>query len=402
MPAGTISSPRSCNYPCKIEGGPYTLLRGDTPLCPPAGRVRRHPPWNPFDGLPDDVQATFQRAPLHALLVPWSYIAHEEAMSSFPHWMAAVAQAPSQWIESWVTRDYPAFRERSRMVSAQSWATAHGTMVRGPDGQSDPWLYVDHPAVGNIMGWPREVLPVFQQPLCSLPVLAVVVVLDVGALWLYDRQLRRITPAVSERRSMAVLVGSKQLARIQGDDAQGRVTEAMFSLPEGDDNVAADASHTLDTLGLAAVVEARSGGQRLVLASARGPRLDGVDVIGEIVQDCGWELLTHGARSHKVARWPRLLESLPVMSNGQPILRPVSTWEEARRSLLSCATARTRTGALLYLQEACCDVWQDLWSQCCGGGCVPLRSVLPLQCHGCRGTAPVGVQQCASAPLCGS
>ena len=113
----------------------------------------------------------------------------------------------------------------------------------------------------------------------------------------------------------------------------------MFSLPEGDDNVAADARHTLDTLGLPAVVEARTGGQRLVLASARGPRLDGVDVIGEIVQEYGWELRRHGTQSHKVARWPRLLESLPMMSNGQPILRPVSTWEEARRSLLSCATA---------------------------------------------------------------
>ena len=271
-----------------------------------------------------------------------------------------------------------------------------GTMVRGPDGQSDPWLqvYADHPAVGNIMGWPREVLPVFQRPLCSLPVLPVAFVLDTGALWLYDRQLRRITPAVSELRSMAVLVGSKQLARIQRDDAQGHVTEAMFSLPEGD-NVAADA------LGLAAVVEARSGGQRLVLASARGPGLDGVDVIGGIVQDYGWELLTHGTRSHKVARWTRLLESLPVMSNGQPILRPVSTWEEARRILLSCATARALAGALLCLQEACCDVWQDLWSQCCAGGCVPSRSVPPLPCHGCRETAPIWVHQCASAPLCG-
>ena len=77
------------------------------------------------------------------------------------------------------------------MVSAQSWAVVRGTMVRGPDGQSDPWLqvYADHPAVGNVMGWPREVLPVFQQPLCSLPVRAVAVVLDVGTLWLYDRQL---------------------------------------------------------------------------------------------------------------------------------------------------------------------------------------------------------------------
>ena len=102
------------------------------------------------------------------------------------------------------------------MVSAQSWAMVRGTMVRGPDGQSDPWLqvYADHPAVGNVMGWPREVLPVFQQPLFSLPVLAVAVVLDVGALWLYDRQLRRAIPAVTERRSMTVLVGSKPLARV--------------------------------------------------------------------------------------------------------------------------------------------------------------------------------------------
>ena len=40
------------------------------------------------------------------------------------------------------------------------------------------------------MSWPREVLPVLQQPLCNLLVLAVATVLDVGALWLYDRQLR--------------------------------------------------------------------------------------------------------------------------------------------------------------------------------------------------------------------
>ena len=59
-----------------------------------------------------------------------------------------------------------------------------GTMVRIPDGQSDPWLqvYANHPAVGDVMGWPREVLPVLQQPLCSLPILAVAVVLDVGTL----------------------------------------------------------------------------------------------------------------------------------------------------------------------------------------------------------------------------
>ena len=382
----------------------YAFLRGDTPFCPPAGRIQRPPPWNPFAGLPSDLQATFQRAPLHALLVPWSYIAHQEAMSLFPHWMAAVAQAFSQWIGSWVARDNPAFREWSRVVSAQSWATVRGTMVRGPDGQNVSWLqvYTNHPAVGNVMGWPREVLPVFQQPLCGLPILAVAVVLDVGTLWLYDRQLRRAIPAVTERRSMAVLVGSKQLARVQGDDAQGHVTKAMFSLPEGDEHVAADARHTLDTLGLEAVVEARAGGQRLVLASARGPGRDGVDVIGEVLRDYGWELLTHGTRSPKVARWPRLLESLPMLSDGRPILRPLSTWEEARRSLLSCATARALAGALLRLQEACCDVWDYLWSQCCDGSCVPSRSVLPQRCHGCGETASVWLHQCASVPLCGT
>ena len=259
----------------------YAFLQGATPFCSPAGRVERQSPWNPFDGLPDNLQATFRRAPLHALLVPKSYIAQEEAMSPFPHWMAAVTQAFSQWIESWVARDYLAFRERSRMVSAQSRATVRGTMVRGPDGQSEPWLQVfaDHPAIGNIMGWPCEVLPVLHEPLCSLPLLAVATVLDVGALWLYDHQDPRVNSAVTERRSMDVLVGSKQLEQIQGDDAQGRVTEALFSLPEGDDNVAADARHTLTALGLATVAEAGSGGQRLVLASTRGPGLAGVDVI---------------------------------------------------------------------------------------------------------------------------
>ena len=272
-------------------------------------------------------------------------------MSLFPHWMAAVAQAFDLWIGSRVARDITTFREWSRVVSAQSWAQVRGTMVRSPDGQSDPWLqvYANHPAVGNVMGWPREVLPVLQRPLCSLPIVAVAVVLDVGTLWLYDRQLRRAIPAVTEQRSMAVLVGSKQLARVQGDDAQGHVTEAMFSLPEGDDHVAADARHTLDTLGLEAVIEAREGGQRWVLASARGPEQDGFDVIGEVLRDYGRELLAHGTHSPKVARWPRLLGSLPVMPDGRPILRPVSTWEEARRSLLSCATARTLAGALLGL-----------------------------------------------------
>ena len=310
----------------------YAFLRGDTPFCPPAGRVRQLPPWNPFHGLPGNPPAAFQRAPLHALLVSRSYITYEEAMSSFPHWMAAVAQAFSQWIESWMIQDYPAFRERSRMVSAQSWATVRGTMVRSLDGRSEPLLHLfaDHPAVGSIMGWPREVLPVLQQPLCNLPVLAVATMLDVGVMWLYDRQLRRVIAATTGQRSMAVLVGSKQLARIRGDNAQGHITEALLSLPEGDDNVVADAFHMIDAMGLRAVVEARSGGQRMVLASARGRGLAGVDVIGAIVQDYGWELLTNGARSLRVVRWPRLLESLPMTSSGRPILGPASAWDGAR------------------------------------------------------------------------
>ena len=71
----------------------YAFVRGDTPFSPPAGRVGRHPPSNPLDGLPNNLQETFWRALLHALLVPRSYIVHEEAMSSLLHWMAAVAQA---------------------------------------------------------------------------------------------------------------------------------------------------------------------------------------------------------------------------------------------------------------------------------------------------------------------
>ena len=118
----------------------YAFLRGDTPFCPLAGRVQRRQPWNPFDGLPSYLQVTFQRAPLHALLVPGSYIGHEEAMSLFPHWMTAVAPVSNQWISSLMTRDFPAFREWSHVVSARSWAPVTGTLVSGPDRQSDPWL----------------------------------------------------------------------------------------------------------------------------------------------------------------------------------------------------------------------------------------------------------------------
>ena len=63
----------------------YAFLRGGTPFCPPAGRVQQQPPWNPLDGLAGNLQATFQRMLLHALLVSRSYITYEEAMSSVPH-----------------------------------------------------------------------------------------------------------------------------------------------------------------------------------------------------------------------------------------------------------------------------------------------------------------------------
>ena len=91
-----------------------------------------------------------------------------------------------------------------------------------------------------------------------------------------------------------------------------------------------------------------------------------------------------------------------MMLSGRPILGPASTWDEARQGLLHCATARVLAGVLLRHQELCSDVWQDLWSQCCGGGCVPSRLVLPLRCCGCGETVPVWVHQCASTPLCGS
>ena len=45
----------------------YTFLRGDVPFCLPAGSGSCR--WNPYDGLPGGLQAAFQRAPLHALLV---------------------------------------------------------------------------------------------------------------------------------------------------------------------------------------------------------------------------------------------------------------------------------------------------------------------------------------------
>ena len=201
---------------------------------------------------------------------------------------------------------------------------------------------------------------------------------------------------------MAVLVGSKHLAHIHGDGAPGRVKAVLLSLPERNDNASADARRTLDTLDLELVVEAQSGGQRLVIASAQSPSQGGLDIIAEIAQDYGWRVLAGGKPRLRVVRWARLLECHSRGLDAQLVLTPTSTWDQAKESLLSSATARVVAGALLRYHEACNDVWQDLWSQRCGCGCVPSRSMLPLICSRCGDTAPVWVHQCASTPLCGS
>ena len=117
----------------------------------------------------------------------------------------------------------------------------------------------------------------------------------------------------------------------------------------------------------------------MVIASAWGPGPAGVDAIWEIVQDWGWKLLASGKQSLRVVRWPRLLERLSGTSVGRPVLDPVSTWDEARRSLLRSATARALAGALIHHHEACSAVWHDLWSVCCGGGCVPFTVGAPAK-----------------------
>ena len=195
---------------------------------------------------------------------------------------------------------------------------------------------------------------------------------------------------------MAVLGGSKRLVRIQGDDPRHRgvaVAAGWGRQCVGD---------TLDTLDLQPVVQAQCGGQRLVIAPAQGPSQPGVDVIVDIAQDYGWRLLAGGKPRLRGVQWPRLLEYLSGGLDGQPVFAPTSTWYQAKRSLLSRATARALVSALLRYHEACNDVWQDLWSQRCEGGRVPSRSILLLVWNGCGTAAPVWVQQCASTPLCGS
>ena len=202
---------------------------------------------------------------------------------------------------------------------------------------------------------------------------------------------------------MALLVGCKQLARIQGDDAVGRVTEVLLSLPEGDDNVAAHTRHTFDALNLRPVLEAKSGRRRLVVASARSRGQARMDVIRKIPHDYGWRLLAGGKPSLRAVQWPRLLDHLSENLDGQPVIVPASTWNQAKPNLLRSPIARALARALLRHHEACnTNVRHDPWSQCYEGKSVPSRSVLPLKCSGCGETVPLWVHQCASIPLCGS
>ena len=126
---------------------------------------------------------------------------------------------------------------------------------------------------------------------------------------------------------MAVLVGSKQLAWFQGDDAPGRITHVLLSLPDGDDNGLADARRTLDTLGFEPVVEAQHGGRRRVIASAQSPSQGGIHVIVEIAQNYGWSLLVGGKPRRRAVLWPLLLEYHSGGLNGQLVLTPASTWD---------------------------------------------------------------------------
>ena len=196
--------------------------------------------------------------------------------------------------------------------------------------------------------------------------------------------------------SMAVLVGCKQLARIQRDEAPGCITEVSLSVPQGDDNVAAEAGHTSDALGPEPVMETRSGGQRMVIASSRLSGSAGMDVIGEVVHDYGWKLLTSGKQSLRVVRWPRLLEHLSGTLDGRPFLDPVSTWDQARRSLLRSATARAQASALLHHQEASVSCGRR-----CGRSAVKAAVSLRGQCS--RYSAAVTGRQrrygCISVPL---
>ena len=131
-----------------------------------------------------------------------------------------------------------------------------------------------------------------------------------------------------------------------------------MSLLHGDNNASTKARLTLDPLHLEPVVEAQSGGQRLVIASAKCPTQAGVDVTVDVMQDYRWRLLVGGKLHLQVVRWPRVLGCLSVGSCTQPIV--AASWDKALQSLLNSANARVLVSALRCYHEACNDVWPDL------------------------------------------
>ena len=65
-------------------------------------------------------------------------------------------------------------------------------------------------------------------------------VLGMGEMWLYHRKLWRVIPVAKGQRCMALLMGLKQLALIQGDNARRHVAAVLISLPDADDNASAE------------------------------------------------------------------------------------------------------------------------------------------------------------------
>ena len=145
----------------------------------------------------------------------------------------------------------------------------------------------------------------------------------------------------------------------------------LLSLPDGDDNASAEARLTSDPVHLEPVVEAQSGGQRLVLASAECPALAGVDVLVDVMHDYGWRLLAGGKPHLEAVQLTRLLDCLPGGPDGQPILAPAASWDQVLQTLLNSATARAPVSVLHRYHKAFNDIWPDLWFERCEGGCIP-------------------------------
>ena len=157
-------------------------------------------------------------------------------------------------------------------------------------------------------------------------------------------------------------MGRKELALIHGDEGHGRVKAVMLSLPSGNDSVSAEARLTLVAwLQLKPLIEAPSGEQRLVLASEQCPMQDEVDVIVEVLEDYGWQMLVGGRPQLQAVRWSGLYDCLSGGHVGTPFLTPTESRNQGQRSLLQrsllgTATVRALESALHSCHEAGRDV----------------------------------------------